>query len=106
MTEVRNRSERVDQSVLAEQDERYKQASAVATRLIMIDVTWAHWGVTPSTSEAQRSWLRHKSLLEILLGGVRRTLPMPASPTAPGLSLAPGFRLSLRKAHSRRKSTP
>jgi HEPN domain-containing protein len=69
MTEVRNRSERVDQSVLAEQDERYKQASAVATRLIMIDVTWAHWGVTPSTSEAQRSWLRHKSLLEILLGG-------------------------------------
>jgi hypothetical protein len=34
----------------------------------MVDVTWARWGVIPSTSDEQRSWFRHRAFLASLLG--------------------------------------
>jgi hypothetical protein len=40
----------------------------------MVNVTWAHWGVTPSALETERSWLRHESLLTLLLGERPRSL--------------------------------
>jgi hypothetical protein len=65
----RNRSVPGVQSLPAEQDERHKLGPAAATNLTMTDVTWAHWGITPTASEEQRSSSRHESLLTILLGG-------------------------------------
>jgi HEPN domain-containing protein len=37
-------------------------------RLVLVDVTWAHWGVTPSASEERWSWFRHRNFLASLLG--------------------------------------
>ncbi|MGH3973885.1 MAG: hypothetical protein ACRDS9_11260, partial [Pseudonocardiaceae bacterium] len=80
-------------SVLAEQDERHKLGPVVATRLTMTDVTWAHWGITPTASEDQRSSSRHESLLTILLGGSPLSL---SGASEPGSAMAqPGAWISL-----------
>lgn len=69
MAEVQDQSELGVHFVPPEQDERHSLVPAVDTHLVMVNVTWAHWGVTPTASEEQRSSSRHESLLTILLGG-------------------------------------
>jgi len=81
----RNRSEPGDKSVPPERDEQHEPASGI-THLGMVNVTWAHWGITSSAPEPEQSWFRHESLLTILLGGTGE----PGSPVA-----KPGARISL-----------
>ncbi|HKR51684.1 MAG TPA: hypothetical protein VJT72_19295, partial [Pseudonocardiaceae bacterium] len=80
-----NRNEPGDQSVPPERDEQHEPASGI-THLGMVNVTWAHWGITSSAPKSEQSWLRHESLLTILLGGTGE----PGSPVA-----KPGARISL-----------
>lgn len=89
MAEVLSQSEPGGQPASAVQDKSQGLTSAYVTRLAMIDVTWAHWGITPTASQEQRSSSRHQSLLDILLrkpltdtsGASKRDSP-PAQPSA------------------------
>lgn len=93
MVAGRNRSVPGVHSVPAGQDERHKRGPAVVNRLAMTDVTWAHWGITPTASEEQRSSSRHESLLTILLGGSPPSLSGASKPGSP--MAQPGAWISL-----------